>query len=251
MSDPPRLRELGTPGGDFTRSLLRDAAPTRALAPADALRLQSAVAKAGTLSATGGFTATVVTKALAAVTLVALGGGGLVATKRLREPVAQATVRRAVIAERPRAVTSQRAPESTSTAAPAPPLVEAVAPVIEAPSARAHVSAARPRVLAAPAAEPVAPAPTATLADELLVVEQARGALSHDPSRALSLLAGAEHSFARPQLADERDALRVEALARLGRWDDARALAASLEARAPRSPQCARVRALLRDHAAP
>jgi hypothetical protein len=251
MSDPPRLRDLGTPGGDFTRSLLRDAAPTKGLSPADALRLQATVAKAGTLSATGGFTATVVTKALAAVTLVALGGGGVVATKHLREPVAQATVRRAVIAERPRPVTSPRAPDTTPTAAPTAPVADVVAPVIEAPSARAHVPAARARVLEAPGVAPPSPAPSATLTDEVHVVEAARGALPDDPSRALSLLVGAEHSFARPQLADERDALRVEALARLGRWDDARALAASLEARAPHSPQCARVRALLRDHAAP
>ncbi|MFO0650663.1 MAG: hypothetical protein U0326_30855 [Polyangiales bacterium] len=105
MSDPPRLRDLSTPGGDFSRSLLRDAAPTKPLTAVDALRLKGVVAKAGAAHASGWFAVSVVPKALAAVTLVALGGGAIVAAAHRAPVVAQASAH-----PRPRASPRPRRP---------------------------------------------------------------------------------------------------------------------------------------------
>lgn len=256
MSDPPRLRDLSTPGGDFSRSLLRDAAPTKPLDAVDALRLKAVVAKAGAAHASGWFAVSVVPKALAAVTLVALGGGAIVAAKHRAPSVAQASIRSprarvvAPAVSAPKPILEAISSEPTVTV---PAAVEPVAqPVaVEAPSARAHVPAARPRVLAEPVVAPEAPAPAPSLSDELRVVDEARAAVQTNPASALSTLNAAERTFSHGQLADEREALRVEALTRLGRWDEARAHAAALEARAPQSPQTARVRVLLGEHRTP
>ncbi len=257
MSDPPRLRDLSTPGGDFSRSLLRDAAPTRPITAADALRLKAVVAKAGAAHASGWFAVSVVPKALAAVTVVVFAGGAVVAARHRAPAVAQSSVRRAIPSPSPRAEPPPKPVAealSSESAAAAPAAVAPLVPpvVVEAPAAaRAHVPAARPRVIAEPVAAPVEPESAPSLADELRVVDEARGALRDEPARALAALDDAARRFSRGQLADEREALRVEALARLGRWDEARVRAAALEARAPQSPQCARVRALLREHPAP
>ncbi|MFO0650662.1 MAG: hypothetical protein U0326_30850 [Polyangiales bacterium] len=105
--------------------------------------------------------------------------------------------------------------------------------------------------MAEPVAAPEAPAPAPSLTDELRVVDEARAAVQTNPAGALATLNAAERTFSHGQLTDEREALRVEALTRLGRWDEARARAAALEARAPQSPQTARVRALLGEHRTP
>ncbi|MFO0602520.1 MAG: hypothetical protein U0324_05060 [Polyangiales bacterium] len=281
MSDPPRLRDL--PGGDdFARSLLRDAAPTRPFTAADAARLTAAVSQAGAASSGTWLSASALPKALAAVALVAAGAGAWRAT-RSSAPAAPVAVTRASVAA-PAAAPAR--PPSPPVAAPsavaarvvasapfpvartAPALVAPVAlapppaaPVAAAPivavthapitPARPAVTAAAPslahaappRPAVAPAASDVAPP---TLGDEVLAVTQARAALRNNPARAVEILARAERSVTRPQLLDERDLVHIEALVRLGRWAEARDRAIALEARAPRSPQSARARALLR-----
>lgn len=277
MSDPPRLRDL--PGGDdFARSLLRDAAPTRPFTAADAARLTAAVSQASAATSGTWLSASALPKALAAVALVAAGAGAWRAT-RSDAPAAPVAVTRvsaavpgvarasspAVVA--PPAIAARVvAPAPVPVPRTAPALVAPVAlaptpaaPVITAPVAAAHapIAPTRPAVTTAPslahAAPPrpaVAPAATdaapPTLGDEVLAVTQARAALRNNPARAVEILARAERSVTRPQLLDERDLVHVEALTRLGRWAEARDRAIALEARAPRSPQSARARALLR-----
>lgn len=268
MSDPPRLRDL--PGGDdFARSLLRDAAPTRPFTAADAARLTAAVSQASAATSGTWLSASALPKALAAVALVAAGAGAWRAT-RSGAPAAPVAVTRAsaavpgvarasspavvappAIAARvvaPVAVTPTAPTPAALAPTPAPPVVAVthtpIAPtrpaVTTAPSL-AHAAPPRPAV--APAATDVAPP---TLGDEVLAVTQARAALRNNPARAVEILARAERSVTRPQLLDERDLVHVEALTRLGRWAEARDRAIALEARAPRSPQSARARALLR-----
>ncbi len=271
MSDPTRLRDL--PGGDdFTRSLLRDAAPTRPFTPADAARLTAAVSQAGAATSGTWLSASALPKALAAVALVAAGVGAWRAT-RSDPPAAPVAAMRASSAAPVVARTSSPAVAAPSAVAarvvaPAPvaaPPAAPVAPVALAPTPAAPVVAvthapvapARPAVTAAPSLAYAAPprpavAPAAsdaappTLGDEVRAVTQARAALRSNPARAVEILARAERSVTRPQLLDERDLVHVEALARLGRWAEARDRALALEARAPRSPQSARARALLR-----
>jgi len=277
MSDPPRLRDL--PGGDdFARSLLRDAAPTRPFTPADAARLTAAVSHAGAATSGTWLSASALPKALAAVALVAAGAGAWRAT-RSAPPAAPVTVTRASTAT---PVVARPHTSSPAVAAPSAVAARVVAPVAVTPTAPARVAlaptpavpvvapaapvaVAAPRVLLAPARPAVAAAapshaapprpsvalaasdaPPPTLGDEVLAVTQARAALRNNPARAVEILARAERAVTRPQLLDERDLVHVEALARLGRWAEARDRALALEARAPRSPQSARARALLR-----
>ncbi len=89
---------------------------------------------------------------------------------------------------------------------------------------------------AARRAPPVADALTL----ELRLVDGARVRLATDPTSALSQLDAHARDFPRGQLALERDVLRVDALLRLGRRSEAEAVARSLAARAPGSPQAER-----------
>ncbi len=86
--------------------------------------------------------------------------------------------------------------------------------------------------------------PTTTLAAERRLVDAARAALSAGRTEpALSALATHRHRFARGALAEERDALEVEALASAGRTAEAAVAAAAFERVYPGSLHRARVRA--------
>lgn len=241
MTDPPRLRDL--PDGDaWTRQLLRDAPKSSALTPADYARLGDRVPQ--TLASAGVGAATALPlKALALLGAIGLGAAGAVALRpRSPSPPAAHTT----TAPTPRAHAPAPTAESTTppppvlpdTAGPPEPTapVAAPAPVVRPPPQRARV-VARPTP---PQTTPEA-APEPTLAQELQVLDAARAQMRTDPSGAAALLRDATGT----QLRDERDALRAESLARAGRLDEARAVARTLTARAPHSPQSARVRSLL------
>ncbi|MDP3216206.1 MAG: hypothetical protein Q8S73_19010, partial [Deltaproteobacteria bacterium] len=111
-----------------------------------------------------------------------------------------------------------------------------------------------PLVVAAPLAMPVpapvaAPAPAAPrverddLPAELRWIERAQTALAAgDPGAAQAALRGHARAFPRGHLAEEREALSVQALCASGRAEEARRAAAAFVARHPTSPQSARVR---------
>jgi hypothetical protein len=124
--------------------------------------------------------------------------------------------------------------------APAPEIHPIAAPV-KAVAAPRPVAPA-PIVEEAPAtAPPAAPAkPVLSKADaaraELRLLRQARGAVAReDYASALRPIAEHAHRFKDGRLAEEREALRVKALAGLGRTDDARRAATAFRARFPRS----------------
>jgi hypothetical protein len=72
--------------------------------------------------------------------------------------------------------------------------------------------------------------------EELRLLRQARAAVGReDFAAALAPLAELSRRFRDGRLAEEREALRVKALAGLGRTDEARRAAAAFEARFPRS----------------
>ena len=121
-----------------------------------------------------------------------------------------------------------------------------VAPRAVASAPRAVVSAPPAPAPAVAVAElPSAPAPTAapsglSAADaaraELHLLRQARGAVSRgDFAAALSTIAEHTHRFKNGRLVEEREALRVKALAGLGRTAEARHAAVAFRARFPRS----------------
>jgi type IV secretory pathway VirB10-like protein len=73
-------------------------------------------------------------------------------------------------------------------------------------------------------------------------VADARKALSSDPARALKLAREAAEDFPRGQLIEEREALRIRALAQLGRRAEAEAAAERYLKRHPRGPHADAVR---------
>ncbi len=134
----------------------------------------------------------------------------------------------------PTAITS-----GSSAPSAAPPLETATR---ETPPAEAHPArpsqshASVPPVAPSSSAPGIEARPDATLAQERYLVQGARVAvLRGDGSVALSLLDEHRARFPRGRLAEERDALRVQALGRAGRLDEARSEASAFRQRYPDS----------------
>ena len=111
-----------------------------------------------------------------------------------------------------------------------------VMPVAAAPAARsAAVADEQPVAPAAPVPAPgLSPAEAARA--ELRLLREARAAVARgDFSAALTPIAEHTRRFKNGRLAEEREALRVKALAGLGRTDEARRAATAFRARFPRS----------------
>lgn len=181
----------------------------------------------------------------------------------------------ALVVERTRDVAASHAPVSTLVGARAPgstvvgaahalvvraDAVSPPAPVpaepkgVEAPPARAPLSAhpvfvpPKPAPVASSVGAAEAPVPPtadtspatparATLADEVMLVDEARAALRRgDVPRALSRLEAHATRFPSGALTIERDALRIEALAAQGREAEARAAALSFAKAHPGAP---------------
>jgi hypothetical protein len=129
----------------------------------------------------------------------------------------------------PRAFGPGATPSAAALPAPAPP-----APKPSSPSKRA--SSATPPATVTP---PPSPEQDAAL------LQDARRALLDSPARALLLSEEHARSFPQSALTEERQALHVEALARLGRSAAARTELELFEARFPRSIYRRRLQALL------
>jgi hypothetical protein len=83
---------------------------------------------------------------------------------------------------------------------------------------------------------PAAPSASASLAAERSLLDDARSALAKgDSTRALALTDAHVRRFVHPQLAEEREALAVQALVGDGRYDDARSRAAHFRTTWPSS----------------
>lgn len=119
---------------------------------------------------------------------------------------------------------------------PAPPVVVAPPVVLALPSVPV-LAAPVPAAVAAPRVE------RDDLPGELRWIERAQTALAAgDPGAAQAALRGHARAFPRGHLAEEREALSVQALCASGRTEEARRAAAAFVARRPTSPQSARVR---------
>jgi len=105
-------------------------------------------------------------------------------------------------------------------------------------------SAPEPEAPQAPAAT-TAPARPGGLAEESLLLERARRALNGQPAQALTLVREHATRFPRGQLASERNLVELEALHRLGRHGEARALAERLLAAGGDDLYRARIQRLL------
>lgn len=115
-----------------------------------------------------------------------------------------------------------------------------------APGARAEGSSGRAAVKPRPVGEDARPAEGPSLAEEVEALKKAREALAAGrPKRALTALNAYEQRFRGGRLSLEAEVLRIEALARSGEAEAARARAASFLAAHPSSPYAVRVRAVL------
>ncbi|HET9990923.1 MAG TPA: hypothetical protein VFQ65_20470 [Kofleriaceae bacterium] len=128
---------------------------------------------------------------------------------------------------------------------PAPAL--ATAPAVPAP--RVRVTPPKPAVHAAPPEVEVAPPPAPPPAppiSEVTLLEQARVALrGGDSTRALELADQHATSYPDGALAEEREALAIEALAKLGRRDEATAKWTKFASSYPHSNYRARLQRLI------
>jgi hypothetical protein len=246
MSDPPRLKDL--PGDAFTRDLLRAAAPTPAMRPADLARLHAPVAKiAATTPAAVTLGAGYGAHALVALALTAGAAGAWRASRPHTAATVRAATQSAPAVQNVPVVQNVPAMQNVPAvqSVPAVQNVPAVEPVPErtAPPLRPHRA---PRVTASPAAEVPVPTRPPTLAEELAVLRSARALMARDPAAAAQVLAEADGTFAGGQLRGERAAARVEALLRAGRRDEGAARLRALEASSTDEAQLARLRAMLR-----
>jgi hypothetical protein len=128
------------------------------------------------------------------------------------------------------------APTSVAVSMASPPRPVPPAPSDEEPSAPAPViSSPRPRGASAPSAS----APRASSGDlerEQALIDVARAGLARGhPDAALDAISRHEASYPHGQLAEERDGLRIVALLRSGRRDEARMRARTFHATYPKS----------------
>ena len=138
-------------------------------------------------------------------------------------------------------------PVSGTEAAEALP-VQSNGPHAVTPHATVPPSRAEPRALSEPRAGAASEAPidAERLAEEVALVDQARGALARgDGAAAITALDSYQARFKQPKFAPEALYLRMESLLRLGRAAAARAVAERLVSEYPRSPHTARARQVM------
>jgi hypothetical protein len=118
-------------------------------------------------------------------------------------------------------------------------------PAVVAPTKRRTVVPAD-RLPTAPTAESaVSPGPEVSGPSELDLMTQAQALMATNPAQALALCAEHQQRFARGVLSEEREAIAIEALGRLGRRAEAQARAVRFLRDRPGSAYRARMQAAL------
>jgi len=100
------------------------------------------------------------------------------------------------------------------------------------------------RATTAPRASAVSSTSAPEQPTEIELLKQAQAALGSQPQRALSLVARAAQLYPRGALGQEREMIRIQALAATGRRGQALAAAAAFKKGNPRSAYCRRLEAL-------
>lgn len=133
----------------------------------------------------------------------------------------------------------------------APRIADSASPLAKPLPEAAVVVAAPPVVVdrAAPRVAPSTPraAPSTASEQDAALLQQARLIVASEPARALTLTRDHELHFPASALTEERQALRIEALARLGRRPEATRALATFDQHFPRSIYRHRLHALLSD----
>lgn len=133
------------------------------------------------------------------------------------------------------------APSMPVTLAPSSAPPPETSATVEGPPPSASASV----VVHAPSAKP-APVPSGdSLAEELALITRARDSFGSNPTSTLSLIDDHARRFPNGQLAPEREYLRIRALRKVGRIDEAKARCRAYEKSFPSSPHASSVRAML------
>jgi TolA-binding protein len=250
VTEPVRYTSSKGVKGDLLASAKTDAAPPGARRRALVVAAAAAATSTAATSATAGLGTLARVAVWKWVVIGAVGLGTVVAAKAVVAPAGSAdagTDQRTPAPVPPPAVPQPRR-DVPAILAPLPGASSvAAAPSAPTPSPSAATApadrTAPPRPLSPPAssnevATPRSPRPPpSTLAAEIASIDGAKQALAHgDSGEALRQLDGYQSAFPRGRLAAEATALRVEALVRAGRRDDARAELARLRAASPDSP---------------
>lgn len=249
-SDPPRLAD-GAPSelGRLVR-LSSDQKMTSATTARIAQRLEAAgaFASAPPPAALGSRSLfeRIGTAKIAGLALLGLGGALVVWQSRASEhvvappaPIAGPSV---LVAASPIAPAVENAPAEEAAPIVSVDALPSPAPLANPPAARV-ASAARPSA-PHPSSSPSLASTNgrqATAGDEFALIRSAQSALATDPVRALAIVDEHARAYASGELVQERELTAVEALARLGRKDEAKKRAQAVVARFPRTPYVARL----------
>jgi len=219
-------------------SLDAGSAPSQRAASTDPVQVLSgpkakAVAKLGSSAIGAG-------KLAALALLGGMAGAAVLATIEARRPArvvyvdhAPAQVAASATVARPAAGASFVEPSGTSSASTDSPTAAASvgrSATVEASASRSATAEASRRPRGGPASG------ASSFAAERALLDQARGALVQgEPRRAMLLLVRHRTRFPSGALAEERDAMTIEALVAESRYGEARAMAQAFRARNPRS----------------
>lgn len=249
MSDPPRrlLDDAAAPGGlRDDLALARAAPPVTYDAGAGLARLKSALGGAASAAAVGSGTLK--------LTLIAFALAGAVAAIGLVTVIASGgeTRRAAELPAQTPAVTPAQTPPPPPppTTTPTPTPTPAVTPPLAVPApAITPVPRATPRPRAVTRPPPVAAVdaadPDEGLRREIAQLADGRHLLINDPAAALALVDAGQREFATGMFAEERAAIAIFALDKLGRREEARHRAERFVRRYPAGSFSHRVRALI------
>jgi type IV secretory pathway VirB10-like protein len=244
MSDPRRLSDPAGEGTTEERELI-EAARARGVPPAVKAAVWSAVVAQGVGAAASAAAATgsVAKGALLAglwswkgIAMLAVVGVGAATSVRLLHP---SSTRSAPPATK---VTPASATKVEAPSLAPPPLAPSPAVAEPPPQAPARpLERGRPARSASVGSE--APLPASRLAEEARSLVEARRLLrAGEVAAALSALERANREFARGRLAQEREALFIDALAQSGQRDQARQRAEAFLKSYPGSPHAADVK---------
>jgi hypothetical protein len=232
---PERLRATGAT--DLERRLL-DAAAEEELSPELRDRMARAIGVSGAALAGSGAN----TKPVAAHRSPPVAGGAGPLLRWVSAGMATVAVAGAVVAVRARGAGPAGPPRiSPVVAVPAPSSPPSTSPT-EGPPPAATVDAVPLGALPAASRRGRAEAPVDDIAGQIALVDAARGALADGASdRALEILGQYQSRYPAGSFRPEATALRIEALVRVGRSAEARALAERFAAEHRGSPLANRI----------
>lgn len=235
MNAPRRLIDDPDANSDL-RDVVRQAPAARSLDVVTRRRLGARVARASAVPAVAA--GWLFVKSAAAALAVVVGTGTVL-------------VSTGVVNWSPSSVPAESSKPALAPA-PRPRALPAVAPVVVESAAPAVPEPPEPAIAA-----PVAPVPSsvasasATLSAEAALLERARTEMRRDAGLALAIADEHRARFPKGQLTSERLLIQIEALHRLHRDDEARALAGRLLGGQSTGLYAERVRALLGESASP